>query len=157
MILEEQLRDILNNLLPELNRITIAYMAKAGTPSNSDVSKSVQFINTQTGIALEANYYFKYDSAGRRRGVRKVPITALIDFIKSRGIAPRNGQTITQMAFAMQTAIYRNGISPKNYFDKIVNATSDVTEEMVANDLAEDIADDVMAILLKAPQAIQTT
>ena len=157
MILKEQLRDILTNLLPELNRITIAYMNTNGTPKNSDVSKSVQFVNTEEGIALQANYYFKYDSAGRKRGVRKVPIKALLEYIKARGIVPRQGQTLNQLAFAIQTSIYKNGISPKNYFDKIVNATSDVTEEVVADELAEDIADDIMALMLKAPQAKEIT
>jgi len=156
-MIEDDLRQILNDLLPELNAITIAFMNTAGTPRSTDLSKSVQFVNTENGIALEANYYFQYDSSGRRRGVRKIPITALIDFIKDRGIVPKGGQTINQLAFAIQTAIYKNGISPKNYLDKIIDATADVTEEMVADELIEDIADEVVAVMTASPYAEETT
>ena len=156
-MLKDDLRQILTDLLPELNAITIQFMNAAGTPRSSDLSKSTKFINTENGIALEANYYFQYDDSGRRRGVRKVPITALIQYIKDRGIVPRGGQTINQLAFAIQTSIYRNGIGPKNYFDRIEKTTTDVTEEVVADKLIIDIADEVVDVMLQSPYATETT
>lgn len=152
-MLKEDLKIILSDLLPELNRITIQFMTNAGVKGQSNLINSTQFIETEKGLALEANYYFTYVNDGRRRGVRKVPIPALIDYIKRYNIVPKGGQTITQLAFAIQTSIYRNGIQPKNYLDKIVDTTSDVTEEVVADELSENLADDVVAKMTESKYA----
>ena len=143
-MLVDDLKLILTDLIPQLNKITIDYMNRSGVKRNSDLSKSTTFIVTDKGLSLEANYYFQYVSSGRKRGVRKVPIRALIEYIKQYRITPRNGQTINQLAFAIQTSIYKQGINPKRYFDKIIDATADVTEQVVADELIEDIADQVM-------------
>ena len=52
--------------------------------------------------------------------------------------------TINQLAFAIQTSIYKHGISPKNYLNQVIDATADVTGETVADQLSEDIANDVV-------------
>jgi len=156
-MLKDDLKLILNDLIPDLNQITIDYMTQGGIKRSSNLTKSIAFIETDNGLALEANYYFSYASEGRRRGVRKVPIRALIDYIKSYGLVPKAGQTINQLAFAIQTAIYKNGIAPKNYLEKVIDATADVTEEVVADELIEDIADEVVAVLLQSPYATETT
>ena len=152
-MIKDDLRIILGDLIPDLNQITIQYLTQSGIKKSSDLTKSIQFIETDNGLALEANYYFSYRSDGRRRGVKKVPIRALIDYIKDYGLVPRGGQTINQLAFAIQTAIYKRGIQPLNYFDRIVEATSDVTEQVVADELIEDIADEVVDVMLQSPFA----
>ena len=152
-MIKDDLKIILTDLIPELNKITIDFMTRSGVKKRSDLSKSTSFVVTDKGLELKANYYFQYVSSGRRRGVRKVPIRALIEYIKQYNITPRNGQTINQLAFAIQTAIYKQGINPKNYFDKIIDATSDVTEEVVADDLIEDIADEIIAKMTETKYA----
>ena len=154
-MLKDDLKIILKDLIPELNQITIQYMTQSGLKTSSDLTKSVRFIETNTGLALEANYYFQYRSDGRRPRTKKVPIRALIDYIKRYGLVPRPGQTINSLAFAIQTAIYKRGIQGLNYFDRIVEATSDVTEEVVADELIEDIADEVVGVMLQSPYAKQ--
>lgn len=150
-MIKDQLKSMLKDLIPQLNKLTISYMN--GVSSSSNLTKSVGYEVTDTGIALVANSYWYYVSEGRRPRTTKVPITALIDYIKRYGISPRAGQSINQLAFAIQTSIYKQGINPKNYANKVIDATSDLTEETVADDLVLMIADDVTDIMLQSPYA----
>lgn len=147
------LKSLLEDLIPQLNKLTIQYMTQKGIERDSNLVKSVGFELTQKGIALKANNYWFYASRGRRARTAKVPITALIDYIKRYNITPRAGQTYTQLAFAIQTAIYKQGINPKNYVDKVVDSTSDVTEEMIADGLIEELADEIVKVMLQSPRA----
>jgi hypothetical protein len=154
-MIRDDIKQIVVELLPELNRITTDYMVRSGLQQNSDLVQSSKFMETENGMALEANYYFQFVDEGRRPFVKKVPIRALLEFIKDRGLIPRGGQSINSLAFAIQTSIYRQGIQPKNFFDKVIDATSDVTEEVLADELSQDIADQIMAKMLESQYAKQ--
>jgi len=149
--LKEVLKVILADLIPELNKVTINYLTNSGLKPQSNLVKQTEFVETSTGLALMSAYYFQYRSDGRKRGVRKVPITALIDYIKRYGIAPKGGQTITSLAFAIQTAIYKRGIMGLNYFDKIIEATSDITEQVIADEISEELADQIVDLMTITP------
>lgn len=79
---------------------------------------------TDGGFELVITYmdYFKNVNLGRRPGVGLVPIPALLDWIKVRGIRGRrpNGQFMPNLslAFAIQKSIYKFGIRPANIYDK---------------------------------------
>ena len=70
--------------------------------------------------------YFKYVNKGRRPLVKKVPLSALLNWIKIRGIKPKgykgrgrpskSGQL--SLAFAIRENIYKYGIRPANIYDK---------------------------------------
>ncbi len=68
--------------------------------------------------------YAKYVESGRRPGARKVPISALVAWIKSkrvgisrtsRGRFTKRQMTITQLAFAIQNSIYKRGIAGRPF------------------------------------------
>ena len=151
MILKDDLKILLSNLIPELNKVTINYLLRSGLKSGSNLVKETEFVETNTGLALMSAYYFQYRSDGRRIGVRKVPITALLDYIKRYGIRPRGGQTLTSLAFAIQTAIYKRGIQGLNYFDRIIEATSDITEKVIADEVSEVLADEIVRLMTITP------
>ncbi|MFW6377358.1 MAG: hypothetical protein ACOCZ5_01805 [bacterium] len=148
MALTQDIRDelqlLLKDLIPQLNKLTIQYMTQNDLKSSSNLVKSVEYDVDDSGIQLVANNYWYYASQGRRARTRKVPIRALIDYIKRYGIRPRGNQTINQLAFAIQTSIYKQGINPKNYAQKVIDATADLTEQTVLNELSEDIADEII-------------
>lgn len=150
-----EIKTILKDLIPELNKLTIQYMTQAGVESKSNLTQSVGFEITDNGLGLMANNYWYYASQGRRPNTKKVPITALIDYIKRYNISPKSGQSINQLAFAIQTSIYKQGINPKNYVDKVIDATSDLTEEVVADDVIELLADEIMGVMLESPYATE--
>ena len=70
--------------------------------------------------------YFKYVNEGRRPERKRVPLTALLEWIKIRGIKPKgykgrgrpskSGQL--SLAFAIRENIYKYGIRPANIYDK---------------------------------------
>lgn len=147
-MVQEELHKILKDLLPKLNTITLDYMSKRGVKKSSDLSKSIEYkLSPQGSVIMESNYYWTYVSEGRRRGAKKVPIRALIEFIKEKRITPRGNQNVNSLAFAIQTAIYRNGINPKNYIDGVIDAVGDLTEVTIGDGIIEVIADDVVTIL----------
>jgi hypothetical protein len=56
--------------------------------------------------------YGRYVDSGRRAGIKRVPIDALIGWIRVKGI-PLNGRKERDLAYAIQLKIWKNGI-PSN-------------------------------------------
>jgi hypothetical protein len=81
--------------------------------------------NTPDGPVAQLEYadYFKYVNEGRRPNVKRVPIKALLDWIKIRGVRFRNEKgrfrrgSNLQMAFAIQKNIFKYGIKPAGIYD----------------------------------------
>jgi hypothetical protein len=80
-------------------------------------------IDTNGDATLVLSYidYFNNVLFGRRAQKKKVPVSAILDWIKVRGLQGRNtkGQFIPRLsfAFAIQTNIYKFGIRPANIYD----------------------------------------
>jgi len=142
--IKDELQLLLKDLIPQLNKLTIRYMTQNGIEKGSNLTKSVEYDLEDSGIQLVANNYWYYASQGRRARTSKVPIKALIDYIKRYNIRPRGSQTINQLAFAIQTSIYRQGINPKNYAQKVIDGVADLTQETLLNELSEDIANEII-------------
>lgn len=105
--------------------------------------------NTPDGPELTITYadYFKYVNLGRKghgtydkNSKSLVPIPAILDWIKVRGIRPRNkkGRFIPRLsfAFAIRTNIYKFGIRPANIYDKGLNALEDIFDKPPADLMA---------------------
>jgi hypothetical protein len=81
-------------------------------------------VDTNGDAQLVISYidYFENVNLGRRPEKKKVPISAILDWIRVRGLQGRNkkGQFIPRLsfAFAIQTNIYKFGIRPANIYDK---------------------------------------
>lgn len=146
----------IKNLLAELQQITIQAMAQTGVNTSSDLAKSVKYVITKDGIKLMVAEYYPFVSEGhvvkRRALISKVPISALIPWIKKRGLVPKAGKTINQLAFAIQTAIYKRGISGKvktkgkGFADTVETNVADYTATELADVLAVQIADELVAM-----------
>lgn len=89
---------------------------------------------TPEGLMLEVEYmdYFKYVNLGRRKGGKFVPIKALLEWIKIRGIRRRDkkGRFVKgsqlSLAFAIQKNIHKFGIRRTNIYDKAYDSLEDV-------------------------------
>ena len=115
--------------------------------------------------------YFKYVNEGRRPERKRVPLSALLQWIKIRGIKPKNykgrgrpskkGQL--NMAFAIQTNIYKYGIKPANIYDKGLDGIEDLFDDFpnnlppemraIGEHLFEAIADDINLFIEKTLEA----
>ena len=109
----------------------------------SDKVASGQLLNSLTatvvpngngGFELVITYmdYFQNVNLGRRPGKGMVPIPALLNWIKVRGIRGRNkkGRFISNLsfAFAIRQNIFRFGIRPTNIYDKAYDSFEAILE-----------------------------
>lgn len=140
----EQLNKMLTDLLKELRKITLMTITKSGVEANSDLAKSVKWVVAGQGLQMQVASYYPYVSQGRKARIRKVPIQDLLAWIKQYGIRPRPNQTLNQLAFAIQTSIYKRGIRAKNYVDKVEIGVADFVTLQLVDSLAEIIADDLV-------------
>lgn len=76
---------------------------------------------TSIGLELSALDYARFLDAGRKPLARKVPIAALIVFIKKRRLQQKfrkssgRFQSVNQIAFLLQNSIYKKGIAPRRF------------------------------------------
>jgi hypothetical protein len=129
--------------LKELQLIVQQILIQKGQQErNSDLLQSVEFTpeNSRDSLYMYVNNYYRYVSKGRRPKMKKIPITALITWIKKKRITPTKYST-NQLAFALQNSIYRNGIRGKNFIELVEETVLDKVETEVANDLELYIAD----------------
>jgi hypothetical protein len=125
----------------ELEAVVQQVMVKNGVKKSSDLADSVEFTdNSRDSLFMYVNDYYQHVSKGRKPKEKKIPIDALIRFIKKNGIVNPN-KTTNQLAYAMQTSIYKSGISGKGFLDPVQKAVTDLVELRVADFLEEFVAD----------------
>lgn len=66
-----------------------------------------------TDLLVEMNDYGEWVNKGRRKGAKPVPIPALVEWIKQKGIATNN-KKVLGIAFAIQKTIQKEGIPTNN-------------------------------------------
>lgn len=106
-------------------------------------------------LLYAADYAFYLDqgrySAAQKPGIKKVPIAALLEFIKRRRIRGRKktgkgrGRFITanQLAFAIQNSIYKNGIRGRNFIQPAFDEGQRLVELYLDNQLLDDMTYDL--------------
>jgi len=62
-----------------------------------------------------AEDYGRYVNTGRKKGAKGVPISVLESWIRVKGFVLEASQTVTQLAYAIQTSIKAKGIPSKPY------------------------------------------
>lgn len=104
---------------------------------------------------LEITYadYFQYVNRGRKMGLKRVPLNALLDWIKVRRLKGRDkkGRFIKNISFAyaIQTNIFKYGIRPTNIYDKALDSIEDLFDnpppelEAQLNELYDAIEGDI--------------
>lgn len=97
-------------------------------------------------LVFAADYAIYLDQ-GRKPGVKKVPIAALLEFIKRRRIRGRvrkgkgRGRFITanQLAFIIQNAIYKNGIKGRNFIQPAFDEGQRLVDIYLNDQLLDDM------------------
>ena len=133
-------KEIINEITAATKQLLIA--SKLG---NSEMFKSIEWTYRNDAFMLIANDYFQWVNSGRRPRARKVPVTALLKWMKKKNIVPQKGQTYNQVAFAIQNAIYKQGIKSRNYVNPIIGVTLDILEVFIADQLSVKTADSIAA------------
>jgi len=125
----------------------------SGQLLNSLTATVVPKGNNDYELVITYMDYFQSVNLGRRPRKRKVPIPALLDWIRIRGIRVRNkrGRYIPSLslAFAIRENIYKYGIAPSNIYDKAYDSFEALLENPPQefqdeyNSLYEAIGNDV--------------
>lgn len=96
-----------------IQRILIEELERQGHKATGQLINSVEVaVNDITDgfeIVGQHLYYGRFVDTGRKAGVKRVPIDALIDWIRVKKMDLR-GNSERQVAFAIQRAIYNKGI-----------------------------------------------
>lgn len=131
-------------LLRDLEKATKAIIANSGIKQNSDLIKSIKWVESEDDsiMTLIANDYFIYADVGRRKGVMP-PVEPLIKWIKKNNIAMR-GMTVNEMAFIIANAIKRNGVMGKFFSGEIMETTTDIVSEELATTMADNICEAIV-------------
>jgi hypothetical protein len=138
-----------------INEITAAtkILMETYKLGNTDLIKSIEWRYKDNMFILIANDYFQWVNSGRRPRARKVPVEALIKWIKKKNLAPSGKMTTNQLAFAIQNSIYKAGIKARKFIDPIINSTLDTLSYYIADDLsvktAEMIAEELTMTIEK--------
>jgi len=100
---------IINELASEL--IKQDHKATGKLISSLDYNVEESLLSTDLLITMQD--YGSYVNRGRKRGAAKVPIQALVEWIKQKGIETNN-KKVLGMAFAIQKTIEKQGIPTAN-------------------------------------------
>ncbi len=99
---------IINELGKELIKQNHRATGKLISSLDYRIVKSIE----GTDLIVEMNDYGEWVNKGRKKGTKKVPIPALVEWIRQKGIATNN-KKILGIAFAIREKIYQEG-SPTN-------------------------------------------
>lgn len=136
--LQPTLQYIATELKLELQELL---MKKGKLKSSGGLVKSIDFKIDNSTLSLIAEDYFNYYANGRRAGARKVPISALLKWIKRYKIKGRgkNGQFVSDnsLAFAIQNSIYRKGVKSKGWVYGWLDDAAKLTEDLIGEKTLE--------------------
>ena len=113
MLKEKDLNDIGQFIINELAKELIKQDHKATGKLIESLDYKVNTSIAGTDLLIEMEDYGTYVNTGRKRGAAKVPIDALVDWIKVKGIETNN-KKVLGMAFAIQKTIQKQGIPTVN-------------------------------------------
>lgn len=97
-----------------------------------------------SALSLVALEYAQWVDTGRAPGVKKIPLDALLDFIRNRGLHGRNkktGQFITanQLGFMIQNAIFKNGIRGRHFIQPAFDLGQNLIDIYLDNQLLDGV------------------
>ena len=114
------LSDIRNVIEFTLNRIDL---------DNSNLSRNITLRLIDNNVVIEIPQYAEYIDRGRRPG-SPPPISAILEFIRERGIRPTN-ISVESLAFAIANSIRNNGITAKPFLNRLHEEIAILTAEHI--------------------------
>ena len=172
---ERALQLLMNLFIAKIKERLLAKDYPYGNPEAKGVGNkyaSGQLYNSLSGsIEIGANGepialiqyadYFNNVNFGRRAGVKRVPLSALIEWIKIRGLKGRDKKgrfmSTTNLAWAIQTNIFKYGVRPTNIYDAGISDLEQYFDDFPNNlppdllaegaDIFEAVAEDINAFI----------
>ncbi len=139
--------NILSNLgsdFTKLLKLTVQQVLKTKIKKDSNLADSVDFEFGRDQILMYVNDYYKAVSEGRKPNAKKIPVYAIIQWLKKNRIVSTK-YSANQLAFVIQDSIYKNGITGKHFIDVVENSVLDVAEVKIADGLEQVIGDSLFS------------
>lgn len=114
MISDKDINALGQFIVNELGKELIKQDHKATGKLIASLDYKRQDTVVSTDLVIEMNDYGTWVNLGRKRGAAKVPIQALVEWIKQKGIETNN-KKVVGIAFAIQKSIEEKGIPSKPY------------------------------------------
>lgn len=97
-----------------------------------------------SSLTLLAEEYLVYLDSGRKPGGKKVPISALLTFIKNRNLRGRDKKSgrfleSNRLAWMIQASIFRHGIRGKHMIAPALEHGNELLDIYLNNDLLDSI------------------
>jgi hypothetical protein len=172
---ERALQLLMNLFIAKIRERLLAKDYPYGNPDvkgSGDKYASGQLYNSLSGsieigpngepIALiQYQDYFNNVNFGRKAGVKRVPLSALMEWIKVRGLKGRDKKgrfmSTTNLAWAIQTNIFKYGVRPTNIYDAGISDLEQYFDDFPNNlppdllaegeDIFEAVAEDINAFI----------
>jgi hypothetical protein len=112
-MIKDKLDEIGQFVINELGKELIKQDHKATGELIASLDYKTEIGTDLFSIIIEMNDYGRYVNTGRKRGAKKVPIKALIEWVKQKGIETNNKKAIG-VAFAIQKTIQKQGVPTIN-------------------------------------------
>jgi hypothetical protein len=135
-------KNITAALVKELELATKIIM-QAYKLGDSDVIESVIWEYNNNAFILWAYDYFQWIISGRRPMAKKIPVEALLKWMKKKNIIPTGRQTYNSLAYTIQNSIYKAGIKIRPFGSLIITASMDLISDKLAEDLLIQITDGI--------------
>lgn len=113
IISDRDIKEIGQFVINELAKELIKQDHRATGKLISSLDYNVEDTLLSTDLVITMQDYGEYVNRGRKRGAAKVPIQALVEWIKQKGIETNN-KKVLGMAFAIQKTIEKQGIPTAN-------------------------------------------
>lgn len=124
----------LNDMLIVIGEVLVqAYKAELVSIGlkNSDLINQIDYIVKGDSVSITMPDYAKYVEQGRKPHVKRVPISALVTWIKKKRIATGS---VNNLAWAIQRSIWMNGIQARPFqSDAQDNAAPEIERILTVN------------------------
>jgi hypothetical protein len=140
--MKTNLYDTMIALAEQLYAETQMLLVNKGLKANSDIVRSLEVRADADMIRLLSNDYLQYVSTGRKAYTKKIPIQYILEFIKKnqiRGGKAGKQYSDNQLAFAIQTSIYKRGIVGKDFMTDLLKMYEERSIEKISNDVEQEM------------------
>lgn len=128
-----------DDLIREISKDILILWKKvlsANELGNSDAEEDTTIEVNGDTLLLSYNDYLDYIDSGRKKFEKKIPVDALVDWARKRGIPTDNN-----VLYAIREAIYKDGISPRPIFKMFEDSLDDAWDENYADLIYDKITD----------------
>jgi hypothetical protein len=133
-----------NARFPQRKNSKLKRTAKAVVQQGRGASGRFEGYTASSSLQVYMEEYAQKLDAGRAPGGKKVPLSALLDFIKNRNLRGRDKKTgkytdANRLAWIIQNAIYRNGIRGRHFLAGAWDLAQQLTDIYINNQLLDGL------------------